>query len=51
MIDALEYVRGGLIDRRSAGAGRGIGLRAGMYRKRGKARDAFSHRVFLCARP
>src|SRR5262249_42455081 len=48
MIDALKYVRGGLIDRRGSGACRGIGLRAGMDRKRRKAWDGFGHRVVLC---
>ena len=43
VIDILEYERSGLIDRRGAGAGRRLGLRAGMDRQRRKARGAVCH--------
>src|SRR6185312_13966518 len=47
VIDAFENVRSRLVDRGCARASCGIGLRAGMDRKRGKTRDAFGHAPFL----
>ena len=43
VIDVVEHERRGLIDRSGAGAGRGIGLRAGVDRQRGKPGDAVGH--------
>src|SRR5262249_4599176 len=51
VVDAFENVRCGLVDRGCARASRGVGLRAGMDRKRGKSRDAFGHAPFLWAGP
>src|SRR5262250_1407412 len=39
MIDVIEYKRGRLVDRRGAGAGGRIGLRAGVYGERIEARN------------
>ncbi len=40
MVDVVEDVRCGLVDRRDARAGRRVGLGAGVNRQRGKARNA-----------
>ena len=47
MIDAFEHVGRGLINRRRARAGGGIGLRAGVDGERGKTGYAFGHRPIL----
>ena len=43
VVDVLEHERGGLVDRGRAGAGRGVGLGAGMDRERSKAGRAVGH--------
>src|SRR4029077_7565657 len=50
VIDAFEYVRRRLIDRRRTRAGGRIGLRAGVNGERGKAGNAFAHRPVLMLR-